>query len=79
MGSEFQNPAGASGVLTMPVDSQSPWQNGQTERAGESFKRPLWDMDEECHIEGMPEFEAAIAECCDARFCCFRSSTCVWI
>ena len=25
MGSEYQNPAGAAGVLTMPVDSQSPW------------------------------------------------------
>ena len=24
-------------------------------------------MDEECHIEGKMEFEAAIAECCDAR------------
>ena len=67
MGSEFQNPVGAAGVLTMPIDSQGPWQNGKTERAGESFKRQLWDMDEECHIEGRPEFEAAIAECCDAR------------
>ena len=26
MGNEFQNPAGAAGVLTMPIDSQSPWQ-----------------------------------------------------
>ena len=25
MRSEFQNPAGAAGVLTMPIDSQSPW------------------------------------------------------
>ena len=24
-------------------------------------------MDEECHIEGETEFEAAVAECCDAR------------
>ena len=29
MGNEFQNPAGAAGVLTMPIDSQSPWQNGK--------------------------------------------------
>ena len=35
MGSEFQNPAGAAVVLTMPIDSQSPWQNGKTERAGQ--------------------------------------------
>ena len=60
MGNEFQKPAGAAGVLTMPIDSQSPWQNGQTENQ-------LWDLDEECHIEGETEFEAAVAECCDAR------------
>ena len=67
MGNEFQNLAGAAGVLTMPIDSQSPWQNGKTERAGQSFKHQLWDLDEECHIEGETEFEAAVAECCDAR------------
>ena len=67
MGNEFQNPAGAAGVLTMPIDSQSPWQNGKTERAGQSFKHQLWDLDEECRIEGKTEFEAAVAECCDAR------------
>ena len=67
MESEFQNPAGAAVVLTMPIDSQSPWQNGQTERACQFFKHQLWDMDEECHIEGRLEFEAAIAECCDTR------------
>ena len=82
MGSEFQNPVGAAGVLTMPLDSQSPWQNGKTERAGQSFKHQLWDLDEECHIEGETEFEAAVAECCDARsrycnrFLC--ASTRVW-
>ena len=67
MGSAFQNPAGAAGVLTMPIDSQSPWQNGQTERACQFFKHQLWDMDEESHMEGRPEFEAAIVECCDTR------------
>ena len=68
MGNEFQNPAGAAGVLTMPIDSQSPWQSGKTERAGQSFKHQLWDLDEECHIEGETEFEAAaVAKCCDAR------------
>ena len=58
-GSEFQNPAGAAGVLTMPTDSQSPWQNGKTERAGQSFKHQLWDLDVECHIVGETESEAA--------------------
>ena len=67
MGTEFQNLAGAAGVLTMPIDSQSPWQNGKTERAGQSFKHQLWDLDEECHIEGETECEAAVAECCGAR------------
>ena len=51
----------------MPIDSQSSWQNGKTERAGQSFKHQLWDLDEECHIEGETEFDAAVAECCDAR------------
>ena len=37
MGSDFQNLAGAAGVLTMPIDSQSPWQNGkQKERDSHS-------------------------------------------
>ena len=67
IGKEFQNPAGAAGVLTMPIDSQSPWQNGKTERAGQSFKHQLWDLDEECHIEGETVFGTAVAECCDAR------------
>ena len=75
MGNEFQNPAGAAGVLTTPIESQSPWQNGKTERAGQSFKHQLWDLDEECHIAGETEFEAAVAECCDARNrYCNRSS-----
>ena len=70
MGNEFQNPAGAAGVLTMPIDSQIHKALGKvkkTERAGQSFKHQLWDLDEECHIEGETEFEAAVAECCDAR------------
>ena len=37
----------------MPIDSQSHWQNGKTERAGQSFKHQLWDLDEECHIESL--------------------------
>ena len=41
-------------------------ENRKTERAGQSFKQ-LWDLDEECHIGGTTEFEAAVAECCDAR------------
>ena len=71
MGNEFHNPTGAAGVLTMPVDSQSPWQNGKTERVGQSFKHQLSDLDEECHIEGEMEFEAAVVECCDARNRCW--------
>ena len=60
-GSEFQNPAGAEPLGKIQ----------KTERAGQSFKHQLWDLDEECHIESETEFEAAVAECCDARnrFC----------
>ena len=67
VGSEFQNPAGAASVWTMPIDSQSPWHNGKTEKTGQLFKHQLRDMDGECHIEVIIEFEAAIVECCDAR------------
>ena len=51
MGNEFHNPAGAACVLTMPIDSQSPWQNGKTERAGQSFKHQLWDLDEDVTLK----------------------------
>ena len=27
----------------------------------------MWNLDEECHIVGETEFEAVVAECCDAR------------
>ena len=54
-------------ICDVPIDSQSPWQNGKTERAGQSFKHQLRDLDEKCHIEGEMEFEAAVGECCDAR------------
>ena len=37
------------------------------ERASQSFKHQLWDMDEECHIEGKMELKAAIVGCCDVR------------
>ena len=36
MGNEFQNPAGAAGVLTMPIDSQSP---GKMEKQKERDSR----------------------------------------
>ena len=64
----FQNPAGAAGVLN-DADRLTELlaKNGKAERAGHSFKYQLWDLDEECHIEGETEFEAAVAEFCDAR------------
>ena len=34
MGNEFQKPAGAAGVLTMPIDSQSAWQNWKNRKSG---------------------------------------------
>ena len=44
-----------------------PLANGKIERAGQSVKHQLWDLDEECHIEGETESEVAVVECCDAR------------
>ena len=76
---------GGIGGQSLPIDSQSTWQNGKTERAGQPFKRHLWDMDEECHVKGRMKFEAAIAECCDARNRCCKpiwflcAPTCFWI
>ena len=46
---------------------QSPLQIGNSERAGESLKRQLWDVDEEIDISGKEEIEDSVAECCDAR------------
>ena len=58
IGNEFQNQAGK-------IEKQK--------ERGQSFKHQLWDLDDECHIEGETEFEAAVAECCDARSrCCNR-------
>ena len=51
MGNEFQNPAGAAGVLTMPSTYRAHGKMEKTERAGQSYKHQLWDLDEECHIE----------------------------
>ena len=38
----------------------------EKQKERDSFKHQLWDLDEECHIEGETEFEATMA-CCDAR------------
>ena len=76
---------GGIGRQSLPIDSQSPWQNGKTESAGQPFKRHLWDMDEECHVKGRIKFEAVIAECCDARNRCCKpiwflcAPACFWI
>ena len=67
MGAEFQRKCAEHGVLTVPIDSKSPWQNGKTERAGDMFKKQRWDLDDECHITGAREFEEAISSCCDSR------------
>ena len=67
MGREVQNRLAAHGVPTAPLDSESSWQNGKTERAGQSFKQQLWDTDEEYHIQGRVELNMAVAQCCDLR------------
>ena len=64
---------GAAGVVSMLVDSQSPWQNGKTGTAGQYFKHQLWDMHEDCHIEGNMECKAAVV----TRWVFLRTNACL--
>ena len=57
MGKAFQNMCSEQGVMTVPIDSQSPWQNGKTERAGGLVKQCLWDLEDEHPILDRREFE----------------------
>ena len=49
VGHEFTTYVGQS-CLHHFIDSQSPWQQGRTERAGDSLKEDLRDVIEECAI-----------------------------
>ena len=67
VGHEFTTYIGEHGCLHHFIDSQSPWQQGRTERAGESLKEDLRDIIEECAIITEPDFEIALTQALDAR------------
>ena len=67
IGHEFANYIGENGCLQHYIDSQSPWQQGRTERAGGSFKEDLRDVINECAIITKGDFDIALAQAVDAR------------
>jgi hypothetical protein len=66
-GHEFATYLGENGTLHHFMDSQSPWQQGRTERAGESLKEDMRDILEECAIVLEDEFELVLSQALDAR------------
>ena len=49
------------------IDSQSPWQQGRTERAGGSLKEDLRNVVRECGIVTESELDIAVSMAIDAR------------
>mgnify|MGYP005693850643 CR=1 FL=1 len=49
------------------IDSQSPWEQGRTERAGGSLKEDLEKIVAECAVTTEEEFELALAQALDVR------------
>ena len=49
------------------IDSQSPWQQGRTERAGGSLKEDLRKICQECSLITESEFGIALAEAVSVR------------
>ena len=66
-GHEFSSYLPTGGTLHHVIDSQSPWQQGRTERAGGSLKKNLRDVIEEAAITLDNEFELALTSALDAR------------
>ena len=58
---------GENGRLQHYIDSQSRWQQGRTERAGDSLKEDLRDVMEACAIVTEEEFDLALTTAIDAR------------
>ena len=67
VGHEFSTYVGENGCLHHFIDSQSPWQQGRTERAGGSLKEDIRDVVEECAIVTDVDFEIALTQALDAR------------
>ena len=67
VGHEFATYVGENGCLQHYIDSQSPWQQGRTERAGDSLKEDIRDVLEQCAITLDAEFDLALTQAIDAR------------
>ena len=67
IGHEFTQYVGENGCIQHYIDSQSPWQQGRTERAGDSLKEDLRDVMEACAIVTEDEFDLALTTAIDAR------------
>ena len=63
----FGTRLGMGGTLIHHTDSYSPWQNGRTERAGQTFKRKLELVIKEMSITTWEEFKLALVETVNAR------------
>ena len=67
IGHEFTQYVGENGCIQHYIDSQSQWQQGRTERAGDSLKEDLRDVMEACAIVTEDEFDLALTTAIDAR------------
>ena len=67
LGGEFTKYIAEQGCVHHTIDSQSPWQQGRTERAGGSLKENLRDAVRDCGIVTVDELELALTSAVDAR------------
>ena len=66
-GKEFTSYLANHQCLQHLIDSQSPWQQGRTERAGGSLKEDLRKICQECGLVTEDEFDIALAEAVSVR------------
>ena len=66
-GRAFADYVGQYGCLHHFIDSQSPWQQGRTERAGAHLKECMRDVVEELGLVTDEDFELCLAQSLDAK------------
>ena len=66
-GREFTSYLANHQCLQHLIDSQSPWQQGRTERAGGSLKEDLRKICQECGLVTEDEFDIALSEAVSVR------------
>ena len=66
-GKEFTSYLADHSCLQHLIDSQSPWQQGRTERDGGSLKEDLCKICQECGLVTEDEFDIALAEAVSVR------------